>query len=96
MSELRIVLLEVIHPVGVTIVPAEAVLNDQNGTFVFVEDFDLKNSFLRATVSVVPTADKRTRVIHGLFPKDQIVVKGSRRLRNEPSLKSKTPNTNCS
>lgn len=94
--KLGIVLLEVTHPDGVTSVPAEAVLNDQNGTFVFVEELDLKNSFLRATVSVVPSADDRTRVIHGLFPGDQIVVEGSKRLRNEPSLKSKTPETNCS
>jgi hypothetical protein len=94
--DLGIVLLEVTHPEGVTSVPAEAILNDRNGTFVFVEDIDLKNSFLRAAVSVVPSADDRTRVIHGLYPGDQIVVKGSRRLRNEPSLKSKTPETNCS
>lgn len=51
---------------------------------------------LRATISVAPSADDRTRAIHGLFPRDQVVVKGSRRLRNEPSLKSKTPDTNCS
>ena len=94
--ELGIVLLEVTHPDGVTSVPAEAILNDRNGTFVFVEDLDLKNSFLRAAVSAVPSADDRNRVIHGLFPGDQIVVKGSRRLRNESSLKSKTPETNCS
>jgi hypothetical protein len=93
---LGIVLLEVTHPEGVTSVPAEAILNDRNGTFVFIEDFDLNNSFLRAAVSVVPSADDRTRVIRGLFPRDKIVVKGSRRLRNEPSLRSKTPETNCS
>lgn len=94
--DLGIVLLEVTHPEGVTNIPAEAILSDRNGTFVFVEDLDLKNSFIRAAVSVLPSADDRTRVIHGLFPGDQIVVKGSRRLRNEPSLKSKTPGTYCS
>jgi hypothetical protein len=94
--ELGIVLLEVTHPEGVTNIPAEAILSDRNGTFVFVEDLDLKNSFIRVAVSVLPSADDRTRVIHGLFPGDQIVVKGSRRLRNESSLKSKTPGTYCS
>ena len=94
--ELGIVLLEVTHPEGVTSVPAEAILNDRNGTFVFVEDLDLKSFFHRAAVSVVPSADDRTCVIRGLFARDKIVVKGSRRLRNEPSLRSRTPETNCS
>jgi multidrug efflux pump subunit AcrA (membrane-fusion protein) len=94
--EMGIVLLEGTHPEGDTNVPAGAILNDRNGTFVFVEDLDLKNSFIRAAVSVVPNADDRTCVIRGLFPGDKIVVKGSRRLRNEPSFNSKTPGTYCS
>ena len=96
--ELGIVLVEVTHPDpdGFTSIPAEAVLNDRNGTFVFGENIDLKNHFIRATVTVMPSANGRTRVIQGLFPGDQIVVKGTRQLRNEPSLKSKTPGTYCS
>ena len=94
--EIGIVLLEISHPVGQVSVPAEAILNDPSGKFVFVENFERKHAFLRAAVKVVPAGDGRERVIHGLFPGDKIVVKGAILLRLEPNLSPKAPETNCS
>lgn len=93
--ELGITLLEIAHPDGICDVPAEAILNDRIGTFVFVEDFDRKHSFLLARVDVEPGDAGRVRIIRGLFPGDKIVVKGAARLRFEPDAIPKGPETNC-
>jgi hypothetical protein len=94
--ELGIVLLEISHPDGVTVVPAEAILQEQTGSFVVVEDFDRKHSFLLVSVVVVPDGGGRFRITSGVFHGDKIVVKGAARLRVEPDVISKMPETNCS
>ena len=94
--ELGIILLEITRPDGICDVPAEAILNDRIGTFVFVEDFDRKHSFLLARVDVEPGDAGRVRIIRGLFPGDKIVVKGAASLRFEPDVIPNPPDTNCS
>lgn len=94
--ELGIVLLEISHPDGITVVPAEAILREQSGTFVVVENYDRKHCFLLASVVVAPDGEGRARITGGLFPGDKIVVKGAARLRAEPDVIPKRPETNCS
>ncbi len=93
--ELGIVLSVITHPDGQVEISDESLLTDRDGNFVFVEDYELEHSFLRGAVTAVPVGNGRSRIVHGLFPGDQIVVKGSRRLRNKPSFKSRTPETKC-
>jgi hypothetical protein len=94
--ELGIVLSEITHPDGHVEVSEESLLTDRNGTFVFVEDFDLKHRFLRGAVTAVPLGNGRSRIVQSLMPFDKIVVKGASRLRWEPDVRPKLPETNCS
>lgn len=94
--ELGIVLSEITHQQGHVEVSDESLLTDRDGTFVFVEDLDLKHRFLRAAVTAVPLDNGRIRIVHGLFPSDKVVVKGAAHLRWEPDLTPKYPETNCS
>jgi hypothetical protein len=94
--ELGVVLSEITHPNGHVEVSDESLLTDRDGTFVFVEDYDLKHHFLRAAVTAVPVGNGRSRIVHGLFPGDKMVVKGAARLRWEPDVTPKFPETNCS
>ncbi len=93
--ELGIVLYEITHPDGVVIVPAEAILEDQVGTFALVQDDDRKDRFLRASVVAESTGVSEKRILRGLFTGDEIVVNGASRLRVEPSIKPTAPSTNC-
>jgi hypothetical protein len=93
--ELGIVLSEITHPDGHVEVSEESLLTDRNGTFVFVEDFDLKHRFLRGAVTAVPLGNGRSRIVHGLFSGDKMVVKGAARLRWETNVTLRFPETNC-
>jgi hypothetical protein len=94
--ELGILLREITHPNGHVEFSDESLLTDRDGTFVFVEDYDLKHRFLRTAVTAVPLGNGRSRIVHGLFPGDRIVVNGAAHLRWEPDVTPKYPETNCS
>lgn len=95
LRELGILLSEITHPEGHE-VSDDSLLTDRNGTFVFVEDYEREHSFYRVAVTAVPVGNGRSRIVHGLFPCDKIVVKGASRLRWEPDVRPKLPETNCS
>jgi hypothetical protein len=93
--DLGIVLSEITHPDGHVEVRDESLLTDRNGPFVFVEDFDLKHRFIRTAVTAVPLGNGRSRIVHGLFPGDKMVVNGAARLRWETNVTLRFPETNC-
>jgi hypothetical protein len=94
LRELGILLSEITHPEGHE-VSDDSLLTDRNGTFVFVEDYELEHTFHRVAVTALPVGNGRNQ-INGLFPGDKMVVKGSSRLRWEPDVRPKLPETNCS
>lgn len=58
-------------------VPTESIQGDPTKRIVFVKDFELPNSFVRAPVVLGETNDKYVEVISGLFPGDEVVTTGS-------------------
>lgn len=62
---------------GVMSIPREAIQGDPSNRLVFVKDFDLPNSFLRAPVVLGEQNDRFVEVIAGLFPGDEVVTHGS-------------------
>lgn len=62
---------------GVTAIPRESVLGDATSRFVFVADYELKNSFLKSPVELGEQNDSMVEVISGLLPGDQVVTRGA-------------------
>lgn len=58
-------------------VPRSALLSDPQGDYVFVKDFDLENTFVRANVEIGMRNDADVEIIKGLFPGDDVVIKGA-------------------
>ncbi len=58
-------------------VPREALQGDRSNRFVFIKDYELKNAFVRVPVIVGETTDERVEISSGLFPGDDVVVKGA-------------------
>jgi multidrug efflux pump subunit AcrA (membrane-fusion protein) len=59
-------------------VPRAAVQGEGAGPrFVFIKDFELANAFLKAPVVVGATNDRYVEVLRGLFPGDEVVVRGA-------------------
>lgn len=58
-------------------VPKEALQGDHFQPFVFVKDFDLPNAFLKAPVMTGARSTTHVEILTGLFPGDQVVVKGA-------------------
>lgn len=58
-------------------VPLAALQGDHFQPFVFVRDFDLPNAFLKAPVTTGARNTTHIEILNGLFPGDQVVVKGA-------------------
>lgn len=58
-------------------VPREALQGDRSNRFVFIKDYELKNTFVRVPVVVGEISDDRVEITSGLFPGDEVVVKGA-------------------
>lgn len=55
----------------------DAVQGDDARAVVFVKDFELPNAFVRAPVVLGQKNDLHTEIISGLFPGDDVVVRGA-------------------
>lgn len=62
---------------GVTVVPKEAIQGSLGERFVYVRDFDLKNSYMKIPVALGEENDTYAEVTSGLFPGDEVVTKGA-------------------
>jgi cobalt-zinc-cadmium efflux system membrane fusion protein len=58
-------------------VPREALQGDRSNRFVFIKDYELENAFVRVPVTVGEISDERVEITTGLFPGDEVVLKGS-------------------
>lgn len=62
---------------GVTSVPRSALQGDAAQRFVYVEDFGLKNAYVKTPVEVGEINDRFVEVTSGLFPGDKVVTRGA-------------------
>lgn len=62
---------------NVTVVPREAVQGDVANRVIYVADFDLPNSFVKAQVITGEENDQYIEIKSGLFPGDEVVTKGA-------------------
>jgi membrane fusion protein, heavy metal efflux system len=58
-------------------IPRAALQGDRANRFVFIKDYELEYNFVRVPVTVGEINDERAEIISGLFPGDEIVVKGA-------------------
>lgn len=58
-------------------VPREALQGDRSNRFVFIKDYELKNAYVRVPVVVGEISGKQVEITSGLFPGDEVVVKGA-------------------
>lgn len=58
-------------------VPKNAIQSDGINRFVFVEDFDLPNAFVKAPVKIGAQSETHVEIVSGLFPGDRVVTRGS-------------------
>ncbi|MEX1114610.1 MAG: efflux RND transporter periplasmic adaptor subunit [Akkermansiaceae bacterium] len=62
---------------GVFSIPRDALQGDRSNRFVFIKDYELENAFVRVPVTVGEIGGDRVEINTGLFPGDEVVVKGS-------------------
>ncbi|MEQ1862214.1 MAG: efflux RND transporter periplasmic adaptor subunit [Chthoniobacteraceae bacterium] len=62
---------------GVVTVPRAALQGDALNRFVYVEDFDLKNAFVKTPVVVGAQNDRFVEIVSGLLPGDKVVTRGA-------------------
>lgn len=62
---------------GVVSVPRSALQGDALSRFVYVEDFDLKNAFVKTQVVVGSQNDRFVEIVSGLLPGDKVVTRGA-------------------
>lgn len=62
---------------NVVSVPRAAIQGDPSHRFVYVEDFDLKNAFIKTPVEVGDINDRFVEITGGLFPGDKVVTRGA-------------------
>jgi multidrug efflux pump subunit AcrA (membrane-fusion protein) len=58
-------------------VPRVALQGDRSNRFVFIKDYELENTFVRVPVTIGEISDERVEITAGLFPGDEVVLKGS-------------------
>ncbi len=58
-------------------IPRAALQGDRSNRFLFIKDYELKNAFVRVPVVIGEATDERVEIKSGLFPGDEVVVKGS-------------------
>lgn len=62
---------------GVVSVPRGALQGEASNRFVYVEDFDLKNAFVKTQVEVGQMNDRFVEIVSGLLPGDKVVRQGA-------------------
>jgi len=62
---------------GVMSVPRDAVQGDGAQRFVYVADYELKNSYIKTPVVVGAQNDRLVEITSGLLPGDQVVTRGA-------------------
>jgi len=62
---------------GVMSIPRSALQGDALSRFVYVEDFDLKNAYLKTPVVIGAQNDRFVEVVSGLLPGDTVVTRGA-------------------
>jgi hypothetical protein len=58
-------------------IPREALQGDRSNRFVFIKDYELENTFVRVPVTIGERNDDRVEITSGLFPGDEVVLKGA-------------------
>jgi len=58
-------------------IPRAALQGDRANRFVFIKDYELENAFVRLPVTVGEIGGERVEITGGLFPGDEVVVKGA-------------------
>lgn len=58
-------------------VPRASLQGDRANRFVFIKDYELANAFVKTPVTIGEISDQKVEIISGLFPGDEVVVKGS-------------------
>lgn len=58
-------------------VPREAIQGEASDRFVYVKHFDLPNAFVKARVETGEKNDQFVEILNGLFPADEVVVRGA-------------------
>ena len=58
-------------------VPREALQGDRSNRFVFIKDYELDNAFVRVPVTVGEISNDRVEITTGLFPGDDVVLRGA-------------------
>lgn len=61
----------------VTSVPRSALQGSSANRFVYVKDFDLPHAFVKTPVVVGESNDRLVEIVSGLFPGDEVVVRGA-------------------
>lgn len=62
---------------GVFTLPRSALQGSPADRFVYVRDFELPNAFVKTPVVVGRTSDRSVEVLNGLFPADEVVIRGA-------------------
>jgi multidrug efflux pump subunit AcrA (membrane-fusion protein) len=62
---------------GVVSIPRSALQGDALSRFVYVEDFDLENAFVKTPIEVGAQNDRFVEVVSGLLPGDKVVTRGA-------------------
>jgi len=62
---------------GVMSVPRSALQGEAANRFVYVEDFELKNAFVKSPVEVGQINDRFAEITRGLLPGDKVVCQGA-------------------
>jgi membrane fusion protein, heavy metal efflux system len=62
---------------GVVSVPRSALQGEAANRFVYVEDFDLPNAFVKTQVEVGQMNDRFVEILSGLLPGDKVVTRGA-------------------
>jgi len=62
---------------NVPVIPKAALQGEGGNRFVFVKDFELENTFVKAPVVIGQTNDQFVEIISGLLPGDEVVTQGA-------------------
>jgi multidrug efflux pump subunit AcrA (membrane-fusion protein) len=62
---------------GVASIPRAALQGDPLSRYVFVEDFDLKNAYVKSPVVTGAQNDRLVEIVSGLLPGDRVVTRGA-------------------
>lgn len=66
---------------GVLFVPLEALQEAPNGFYLWVEDYGIRNNFIKSRVTPGIKKDGLIEIIRGIFPGDKVVVHGAEKIR---------------